>query len=253
MTAPPEEVRRAFGADSEPELLSPTSGGVWRAGALVLKRAGPPVEADFVATLSAQLPMAVDPIRSVGGSWAHEGWTATTWVDARPDPSRWDDVLEVGDTLHRALADLDPPWPAALDARTTPWAVADRVAWGEEALPRAVTGAARSVVEQALLHAVGAARSPAQVVHGDLAGNVLFPVSGPPVVIDLSPYRRPVRYATAIAIVDQACWHGAARERTALVDLADLARAIVFRVVAAALQSAAAGTAEADRSVRLLP
>lgn len=125
---PPEEVRRAFGADGEPDLLSPSSGGVWRVGDVVLKHTGDPVEATFVASVSAALPMVATPVTAADGAWVHEGWIATQWVDAQPDPTRWDDVLDAGDQLHAALAALDPVWPEALDVRGTPWAIADRVA-----------------------------------------------------------------------------------------------------------------------------
>lgn len=250
MIPPPLAVRRAFGAGGQPELLSATSGGVWRVGDVVLKLVGDPVEAEFIAAVSAQLPSIASPVRADDAGWTHDGWAATRWVDAQPDPARWDEVLHAGDELHAALAALDRPWPPALDARTSPWAIADRVAWGEGALPD-LAGIAERVSRRALAAATGGLE-PRQVIHGDLAGNVLFPIHGPPVVIDLSPYRRPVSYATAVTVLDQVCWHGAPAERTGVVAPTQLARAIVFRVVAAALQSPAAGAAEAVRAAPLL-
>ena len=71
-------------------------------------------------------------------------------------------------------------------------------------------------------------------------------------VIDLSPYRRPVEFSTAIAVLDQICWQGAPADRTRLVDRDDLGRAVVFRVVAGALQSDAASNAALERAVPLL-
>lgn len=250
MIPPPLAARRAFGAEGEPELLSGTSGGVWRIGALVLKRVDDPVEHDFVASLSAQLAMVASSVLTDEGHWRHDGWTATRWVDAGPDPARWDEVLEAGQQLHAALAALDPPWPSALDARTSPWAVADRVAWRAQSLPD-LTGLANDVATRALTQ-TSDAPEPVQVIHGDLAGNVLFRSDGPPVVVDLSLYRRPVTYAAAIAVLDQICWHGAPEPRASLVTRHALARAVVFRVVAAALQSPESGVAEAQRAVHLL-
>lgn len=218
---------------------------------MVLKRAGDLAEADFVTALCSRLPMMAASLAAADGAWVCSGWTATAWVDGEPDPTRWDDVLKIGAELHGALAGLDPSWPEDLDGRTTPWAVADRVAWGEQPIPEAITGLAAEVAERALASAEsGGART--QVVHGDLAANVLFPDSGPPVVIDLSPYRRPVGYATAVVVVDQVAWYGAPPARATLVDRSDLSRAIAFRVVAAALQSSSAGVEEARRGKRLL-
>jgi hypothetical protein len=54
----------------------------------------------------------------------------------------------------------------------------------------------------------GSAR-PAQLVHGDLGGNVLFAPSLAPAIIDFSPYWRPPGYAEAVAAVDAFLWFGA--------------------------------------------
>jgi hypothetical protein len=217
----------------------------------VLKHADDRTEAAFVASLSADLPMVVASVATVDGAWVHGGWAATEWIDAKPDPSRWDDVLEIGAALHGALAALDPAWPVELDRRQTPWAIADRVAWGERPTSDLVIGLAAEVVAQALASA-RPSDAPAQVVHGDLAANVLFPSDGTPVVIDVSPYRRPSAFATAVAVVDQIAWYGAPPGRAHLVDGSALARAVVFRVVAAALHSPSAGDEEARRLQPLL-
>ena len=217
-------------------------------GDVVLKPVRDLPEAAFVAEVSARLPMVATPVPTVDGGWVHDGWAATRWVDARPDLTRWDDVLGVGDELHAALAALAPAWPAELAARDSPWAVADRAAWREAAIPAAVQGLALDVADQALEAIPVLDERPAQVIHGDLAGNVLFPEARSPVVIDLSPYRRPVAFATAITVLDQVCWQGAPATRASRVGAADLARAVVYRVVAAALHSSAAGEAEATRA-----
>jgi hypothetical protein len=225
---------------------------VWRIGNVVLKQCRDLQEAGIVATLSEALPMVADPVRAADGEWVHSGWAASRWIDAQPDPTRWDEVLRAGDALHASLAGLEPEWPGALDARRTPWAIADRVAWRQGAVPPDLRGDALAVVAEALERVDPRDERPVQVVHGDLAGNVLFPARGSPVVIDLSLYRRPAAFATAIAVVDQICWHGSPASRAGLVDASDLARAVVFRVVAAALHSADAGDIEATRARPLL-
>ena len=225
---------------------------MWRVGWVVLKRIVDPVEADYIAVVSAALPMVARPVQTDAGDWFAGGWGATEWIDGKPGPERWDDVLAIGEGLHAALKGLRPDWPDAIDARTTPWAIADRVAWHEQSVPAEVSEKVRAGVARALELVPAHDDRPVQVVHGDLAGNVLFPVRGPGVVIDLSPYRRPVGFATAVAVLDQICWHGAPAARTDLTDPGDLARAVVFRIVAAALQSQAAGLAEAVRATPLL-
>ena len=108
---------------------------------------------------------------------------------------RWDEIAEACRRLCAALA--DEPRPDLLDRRTDPWAEADRVAWGERPVP-ADAGAR--------LRDLAAARRPvalpSQLVHGDLAGNVLLADGLPPLVLDLSPYWRPAAYALAVVVAD---------------------------------------------------
>ena len=80
---------------------------------------------------------------------------------------------------------------------------------------------------------------PCQLVHGDLAGNILFHPGLAPAVIDVSPYWRPKRYADAIIVADAIAWGDA--DLRALEPLRDpiglqvLYRAILFRLGAAAI------------------
>lgn len=128
-----------------------------------------------------------------------------------------------------------PGWPAPaeiLDARTDGWARADRVAWGDVPADRHT-----DVPEVArLLAARRSVSAPSQLVHGDLSGNVLFAKGLPPAVIDLSPYWRPVAYASTIVLADAVLWHGA--DVGLLSTLADdrdghqlLIRALLFRLL----------------------
>ena len=85
--------------------------------------------------------------------------------------------------------------------------------------------------------AIGALRpdQPAQVIHGDLGGNVLRAPGLPDAVIDWPPYFRPRGFALAVTAGDAVCWEGAP------VDLLDrwsdvpewdqlLLRAVVYRI-----------------------
>jgi hypothetical protein len=79
-------------------------------------------------------------------------------------------------------------------------------------------------------------RLEAQLIHGDLGGNVLFAEGEPPAVIDFSPYWRPAGLALAVAAVDAPLWSGA--DPAILDELAGqpeldqlLARALVYRLV----------------------
>ncbi|WP_262505110.1 aminoglycoside phosphotransferase [Streptomyces sp. TRM68367] len=172
-------------------------------------------------------------LRSVSGGYVVEGWAATRFLMGEPGPAgRWDSLLAAGRAFHEALRDV--PRPDRLDVHQHPWAVADRVAWGE------TTTEVPEPVSQ-LVARLQAFREPvdarAQLIHGDLTGNVLFAPGHAPAIIDFSPYWRPVAYADAIVVVDGLLYH---RVGLHLVDSAVpgaegaqmLLRALIFRLAA---------------------
>lgn len=129
------------------------------------------------------------------------------------------------------------PRPSFLDRRTDHWAVGDSVAW--EGVP------AERFAHVKHMTRLAAARRPvdtsaAQLVHGDLTGNILFADGLPPAVIDFSPYWRPRAFAAAVVVADALAWEGA--DETLLAAVADvddfpqhLVRALLYRVVVDAL------------------
>ncbi|WP_231954269.1 hypothetical protein [Actinoplanes derwentensis] len=76
-------------------------------------------------------------------------------------------------------------------------------------------------------------REPAQLIHGDLAGNILFAPLLPPAVIDVSPYWRPVSFAEGMIVADALCWHDGPPDLPARlgVPVSAVARALLFRMV----------------------
>jgi hypothetical protein len=75
------------------------------------------------------------------------------------------------------------------------------------------------------------------IVHGDLSGNVYVDRAGIPVVLDISPYLRPRRWAGAIVTADAILWSdadlslaGAFASSREGRDL--LGRALLFRLIA---------------------
>ena len=123
------------------------------------------------------------PLRAATG-WVVHGWGAQTWMPGSTaavaeDPD-WFRRVHVA--FHRAVADL--PRPGFLDTRDDVWSYGDRVAW-EDAEP---VGSAetRALQRRALDHLEPVDLS-AQVVHGDLGGNVLRDADRA-TVIDWPPY-----------------------------------------------------------------
>jgi uncharacterized protein (TIGR02569 family) len=156
-----------------------------------------------------------------------------SWAGVSPS---WPRLIAASRAFHAALAGRPaPPW---LGRDGSQWTIGDQVAWGERdpgsvlaVAPGPLAGQLRS-----LLAALRPVRLPAQLIHGDLGGNVLFAAGEPPAVIDFSPYWRPAGLALTVAAVDALTWGGA---DPAILDELDgepeldqlLARAHVCRLV----------------------
>jgi uncharacterized protein (TIGR02569 family) len=236
---PSNDVLASFDASDHPVLLVGGRGRTWRAGDIILKPADlSPDEhawqADLLPTIRTdgfRLPL---PRRTGDGSLVVAGWAAWERVEGDHHPGRWLDIIEVGVRFHRAIASV--PRPDFLDARTDPWSIGDRVAWGEAPIEpfRRIPSVDRLADILRPIEAHG------QVIHGDLTGNVLFADKLPPAIIDLSPYWRPAMFASAIVVADALVWEGADKTLVARFDHLDsfgqyLARALIFRLVSAAI------------------
>ncbi|GAA3300580.1 phosphotransferase [Dactylosporangium vinaceum] len=244
----PPAVLRAFGVAAPARPLDGGQGTSWTAGGLVFKPGGGRLH----EWLGRVLPgVAADgfrpapPVRTRDGAWEHGGWSATRWVPGRaPDTasvSAWVEIIRAGRAFHRAVAHLDRP--DLLDARQDAWAIADRAAWQERdlALHPQLAPVARRLL--AALEPLG----PAQVVHGDLTGNVLVAAGLAPAVIDISPYWRPPAYAEGVVVADALCWHGAppSLPETVQVPVAAVARGLLFRMATTSERHAAGAVTEA--------
>jgi uncharacterized protein (TIGR02569 family) len=242
----PEAVLAAFGAAGiDPVPLSGGRGTAWRAGQLVLKPADSVREgrwfADVYDALSGPGFRVPRPVRAVTGDWVAQGWTASQVVAGAPADwsgvsPRWPELIAVSRALHAALAGASvPEWRGAME---NPWMIGDQVAWGERDPGPLLGRAAGQITGQVrlLLAALRPVDLPDQLVHADLAGNVLFADGASPAVIDFSPLYRPAGLPLAIVAVDALMWHRARPE--VLGQLASepeldqlLARALVYRLV----------------------
>jgi uncharacterized protein (TIGR02569 family) len=237
--APSHGTLRAFGCEVPASPLSGGEGRSWRADRIVLKRVHDEREASWSQEVLADLVEdgfhRPAPIRAMDGRWVVDGWTACGFLaglrEARP---QWRRILAGGANFHRALPRPDATARHVLHQRQHRWAIADRVAWGETAVGLSSAGEQRQrrIVEQ-----LTPVSLEDQLIHGDLSGNVLLDADGQPVVIDFSPYLRPVRYADAVLIGDALLWEGAGLEVLDILGRDDLSiqlllRALLFRLVA---------------------
>jgi uncharacterized protein (TIGR02569 family) len=187
-------------------------------------------QADLLSTLPQDGFRAAAPCRGDGGALIVRGWTCFERLPGTHEEGRWAEIIDVGRRFHAALRDA--PEPAFIRQRTHPWAIGDRVAFGE--LARSQVPAVGHVSR--LLALRRPVEQPAQLIHGDLTGNVLFSPGLPPAIIDFSPYYRPEPFASAIVVADALVFEGGdERLLTAVSDVPDfsqyLLRALVYRLV----------------------
>jgi uncharacterized protein (TIGR02569 family) len=243
-TPPPADVLHAFGAKEPAVMLRGGMGGTWRSGELVLKRsAEDPAWLEWEAHVLAAARtdrIRVQHVRGArDGRHVVDGWIARDFLVGAHEPGRWPEIIDAGDALHAALAGIPSRLlrPPAV-SRDHAWAVADRIAWGEIAVPAGAGFDDADLSE--LLDARRPVSAPSELVHGDLTGNVLFADGLVPGIIDFSPYLRPTAYAIGVVVADAVVWEGA--DLDLLATVADrpemgqcLVRALIFRHVTALL------------------
>lgn len=205
---PSAAVCRAFGVQGVSLQRFPGGRGrTWRAGSIVLRHSGDIEEAVWKAEVLAGLPQdprfrTARPIPDADGIWVRDGWEAWQWLEGETDESRVAEVIHAGNAFHQAVSAVE--CPAFISRSDDACSQADRMVWDE-------TGATAQPHGQ-LLDPLAAAflpvTSPAQLIHGDLLGNVLFAPRLAPAIIDWAPYWRPGALGAAIAMVDAVCWHG---------------------------------------------
>lgn len=238
---PGPEVLEAFRLSGVAVALAGGEGRSVRVGDTVLKPAGNEEFANWLAETMSRLTedgfRISRPLQTSTGAWHHGGWTASRYEpgtepdhDAAP---RWREIVEAGRAFHRALATA--PRPDILDRRTDWWQTGDYVAW-QERQPNLVS--CLQTPYEDLVALITSVAEPAQLIHGDLTGNVLFATGLPPVVIDFSPYWRPAAFGEAVVVGDALIWHGA--DGSLVLDVAAdhgpdflqyVARANVYRLV----------------------
>lgn len=212
MTSPSAAVVAAFGLPwVEPELLPGGQSRTWRVGGAVVKPVDDVEEHAWVCDVldgwqphpGVRVPR---PMRSADGRWSWDGWSAHAYVEGAPATIATDAPLvrRAADAFHARLSGV--PEPSFLEHRNDDWSFGDRVAW--EGVPPVGSDETVALVEQGLA-AYRPVTAPSQVVHGDLAGNVLVAPGLAPAVIDWPPYWRPPGWALAVAAVDGICWYDA--------------------------------------------
>jgi hypothetical protein len=243
-------VMKAFGVRAEG--LLPLAGALeqtaWRAGDLVLKpvQAANHDEGEWVAAVLDGIVeegfRVIKPVRAAHGGWLENGWTAWEWFEGEHERTDWRAVIAAADAFHRALpaaiaqarVDFRPAW---LDARDHRWALAEATVWHGAPVPLTVNDGAVESTLYARARALGPPLSGdsgdrLQVVHGDIASNVLRLHDGSGhALIDVSPGWRTPNSAAAQIAVEAVTWFHGPSDLLDEFAREDLGRACAFRLL----------------------
>lgn len=170
-----------------------------------------PIIAPLSAELDHERPRSIRlamPIPTRDLKWVANGWGATRFEPGTRPCTDLDVLLATGRLLHARLAAKVATAPLGINRRDDRWATAERIAFGESQ-PSGIPTAVGALVSRLMAELDTTSLGPDQLVHGDLAGNVLLDATGIPFVIDVSPYWRPALWAEAVCVLDAVTWMGA--------------------------------------------
>lgn len=210
---PTSEIFDLFAVPAHPVPVDGGQGRSVRAGDLVLSPGRDATTAAWLNPLLARLAAQLDherprslriamPIPSRDLRWVIDGWGATRFEPQARPCRDLEVLLATARLLHAHLAGLVTDRPEVLTTRDDRWVRAEQATFGAEP-PLGILG--RGLADEWTTDALG----PNQLVHGDLAGNVLLDADDLPLVIDVAPYWRPALWADAIVVLDAVLWLGA--------------------------------------------
>jgi uncharacterized protein (TIGR02569 family) len=227
---PPPHVLDIFAVPEDPRPLQGGQGHSFVAGDLVLSPGRDAATCSWLNPVLARLAVDLDttgpralriamPIPSRDGRWVVDGWGASRY---EPDSHPCHDIdvlVATGRLLHARLASAQQSPPEGIRDRTDRWARAERATFDATKARGTVTpgtgrretplAGADPLVAELVGRLEDTHLGPDQLVHGDLAGNVLLDARGVPVVIDVAPYWRPALWAEAVCVLDAVLWLGA--------------------------------------------
>ena len=275
----PEDVLLAFGIDRQAPLKALPGGSLtcYAAGdEVVLRPSEDDAESEQIARIMRKLNTITSPsalyrvsfpvsLTNDPACFVYKAWTAWSFVSGQPrDAILWDEILQTCRAFHQDMGRLKMmSKPEFLSRRMSRFRQADLVAWDERQLsdlPMVTDQDVVSRINEPLRQLESLKRdlsdsTPFQLVHGDIAGNMLFETDGrPPGIIDLTFYWRPAATAAAIVVADGLMWNNQGEELinmygTDFNSIQILVRALLFRTVTWAINIDVV-SAEADAAWR---
>ncbi|YAL84317.1 aminoglycoside phosphotransferase [Dermacoccaceae bacterium W4C1] len=251
MPPPPDHVLDLFAVPGDTRALPGGQGHSVVAGDLVLSPGRDPEVAGRLNPVLARLAVTLDtrrgrsrrdlriamPVPARDGSWVVDGWGASRYEPGTRECDDLDLTRACAALLHAELSQVVDHWPPAMTPPRNRWDIAQRAAFDDHPdVPDDLSPQTRAAVDSLLGQRGSTHIGPNQLVHADVAGNVLIDAAGAPVIIDVSPFWRPALWAEAVCVLDSVMWHGA--DEVAMQDWANgahreaMLRAVLFRLIA---------------------
>lgn len=217
-TKPSEHVLDLFAVPNNLTQLG-DQGPSFRAGDLILCPGHGGAVQEWLSPVLARLALDLDtrpgqdrrdlrvamPVPARNGEWVVDGWAAYRYEPGSRPLRDLAVIRAVGALLHAELATCIDARPLLTHDTTARQEWAERAAFGEVEVDVTGRAAAEPLVRALLAERdLSADLGQDQLVHGDLARNVLLDAHDAPVVIDLTPCWRPPLWADAVCVLDSA-------------------------------------------------
>lgn len=204
-----KQVSTLFGSDKEAILFSGGQGKTYKSGNIVIKKIIDEVEGNEMAeimngiTISEKIRLP-KPFKSINGNWIEEGYMAWTYLEGLEAEGKYKEKIEVCDSFNEIFKNVSKP--SFIETANHSWAIADKVVWDEVEMKyekdfQDIIDTVRAYIKPINL--------PNQIIHGDIAGNMIFNKENVPGVIDITLYWRPADYVKALFIVHVITWEDA--------------------------------------------
>lgn len=231
-----KEVLDAFGIKEEPALLKGGQGITWRVGKYIVKPTINEEETIWCAEIIGQLSQDSYRVprykKTQENQWVYQGWSVVEFIEGEHIKNHWEEKISACEGFSNLLTNI--PKPNFIEKRTDPWSIASRMAWGEA--PINYVESFKNFVDKINKY-IEPTIVKDQIVHGDIAGNMLFAKGLTPGIIDFTPIWRPKEYALAVLVVDALAWEEADESIIILVEDVQnifqlLLKAALFRALA---------------------
>ncbi len=169
------------------------------------------------------------PIKSINDNYIEDGFIATEYHVGEHDDSRIEEALRISRIFHEDLKRFNIELPKQEDR----WSKALSIIWDDYKYDIDNDDYRYCI---SLLESLPGSDEPKQLIHGDMAGNVLYHESLSPLIIDFSPSIAPYSFIEALIIVDHIAWGGGYVNDLNLLKpiheyIPQIKRAILFRLL----------------------